>query len=112
MLRIDIGSFPRRDAKKLRIELIDVGDEPAALGDRFAGHTRLRIIVTLNIPAIGWNIDNTLTTFDKKFPQRVEVVHAAGEVTADSNDCDSFFLHGRGLLRRGGLISVAGRHVK
>ena len=37
VLRIDIGRFPRRDAEKLRIELVDPVDESAALGDRFAG---------------------------------------------------------------------------
>ena len=41
MLRIDVGSFARRDAEKLRIELVDRVDKSAALGDRFSGNARL-----------------------------------------------------------------------
>ena len=33
VLRIDVGSFPRRDTKELRIELIDPVNEAAALRD-------------------------------------------------------------------------------
>ena len=41
LLRIDVGSFPRRNAEELRIELIDPFDESAALGDRFASQPGL-----------------------------------------------------------------------
>ena len=33
VLRIDVGRFARRDAEKLRIELVDAIDEAAAPGD-------------------------------------------------------------------------------
>jgi hypothetical protein len=37
---------------------------------------------------------------------------SARETAANSNDCDTFFLHGRELLRKGRLISAACGHVK
>src|SRR5437763_2273476 len=52
MLRIYVRSFPRRDAKKLRIKLIDGVNKPASQSDRFTGHARLSIIVPLPAPAI------------------------------------------------------------
>ena len=73
MLRIDVGSFPRRDAKKLRIKLIDLVNESAALGDGFAGYARFGVIISLDIPAIGRHLDDAFTAFDEKLPKRVDV---------------------------------------
>ena len=47
VLRIDVGRFARRDAEKLRIELVDAIDEAAAPGDRLPGNSRLRIVKAL-----------------------------------------------------------------
>src|SRR5688572_31156508 len=44
MLRIDIGRLARRDAEKLRIELVDRVKKPSALNDGLAGHSRLSVI--------------------------------------------------------------------
>src|SRR5471032_1409051 len=49
MLRIHIGSFPRRDAKKLRIELIDRVNKSAAPGDGFSRHARFGIVISLHV---------------------------------------------------------------
>ena len=112
MLRIDVGRFPRRNAEKLRIELVDRVDKSAAQGDGFAGHARLGIIISLHVPAIGRHLNDAFAAFDEKFPKGFLRIHAAGETATDSNDCNTFFLHGRELLRRGGLISAACEHVK
>ena len=68
MLRIHVGSFPRRDAKKLRVELIDGVNKSAAQGNGFAGHTRLSIVVSLYVPSIGRHLDDAFPAFDEKFP--------------------------------------------
>src|SRR5882672_8717639 len=58
MLRIHIGSFPRRDAKKLRIELIDRVNKSAAPGDGFSSHARFGIVISLHVPAIGRHLND------------------------------------------------------
>ena len=112
MLRIHVGSFPRRDTKKLRIKLIDGVNKSAAQGDGFASHARFSIIISLHIPAIGWHFNDAFTAFDEKLPKGVLRTHAAGETAADSNNRNTLFLHGGELLRRGGLISAACDDVK
>src|ERR1700730_14434678 len=69
MLRIHIGSFPRRDPKELGIELIDGIDKSATQGDRFTHHTGLRIVISVHVPAIGRHFNNAFPGFDKKFPE-------------------------------------------
>ena len=95
VLRIDVGSFARRDAKKLRIELIDAVNKAAAHGDGFAGHARLRIVISLHVPAIGRHLDDAFPAFDEKFPKGFLSSHAAGKTATDSDDCNTFFLHSR-----------------
>ena len=112
MLRIYVGRFPRRDTKELRIKLIDCVDKSAAKRDRFSSHARFRIVIPLDIPAIGWNLNDAFTAFDEKFPQRVLRSHAAGKTAADSNNRNTFFLHGHELLRRGGRLALPVEHVK
>ena len=110
MLRIHVGSFPRRDAKKLRIELIDCVNKSSAQGDGFSSHTRFGVVISLHVPAIGRHLPDAFPAFDEKFPKGFLRTHAAGKTATDSNNCNTFFLHGRELLRRGGLISVACEH--
>ena len=112
MLRIHVRSFPRRDTKELRIKLIDGVNKPAALGDGFAGHTRLGIVISLHVPAIRRHFNDAFTAFDEKLPKGILGAHAAGKTAADSNNGNTFFLHGRELPRRGGLISAAYEQVK
>ena len=76
-------------------------DEAAALRDRFAGHARLRIVKTLDVPAIRRHLDDAFAAFDEKLPKRVGVIDSAGETATDSDDCNTFFWHGRALRRRG-----------
>ena len=106
VLRVDIRSFPGRNAKELRIELIDAFNKAAAPDDRLAGQTRLRVIVSLNVPPIRRHLDDAFPAFDEKFPKRFLVVYAAGKPATDSNDRNTLFLHNRNGPRRGELISV------
>src|ERR1700747_444263 len=52
MLRVDVRSFPWRDAKKLRVELVDVVQESSPLGDRFSGESRLGIVEMFYVPSV------------------------------------------------------------
>jgi hypothetical protein len=42
MLRINVRSFARRNAEKLRIELVDLVEEAAAFSKRFSGNAGSR----------------------------------------------------------------------
>src|SRR6476469_2085590 len=95
LLRVDIRRFAGRNAEELRIELIDAFDESTAADDRLAGQARLRIIIPLHVPAIGWNLDHAFATLDEKSPERFRVTHAAGETAPNSNNRNTFFLHSR-----------------
>jgi hypothetical protein len=66
----------------------------------------LRIIVSLDVPAIRRNLDNGFATFDEKLPKGIGAVYTSRETATDSNNRDTFFLHNRQLFCRGGLISV------
>ena len=111
MLRIHVGSFPRRDTKELRVKLIDGVNKSAAQGDGFAGHSRFGVVVSLDVPAIGWHLNDAFPAFDQKFPKGVLGTHAAGKTATNSNNRNTFFLHGGELLRGGGLISAACEQV-
>src|SRR5687767_11887281 len=93
VLRIDVGSFPRRDTKKLRIELIDRVNKPAAHGDGFTGDTWFGVVISLHVPPVGRHLDHTFPAFDEKFPERFGVVYTAGKPATDSNDRNTFLLH-------------------
>src|SRR6476660_5631585 len=45
MLRIYIRRFPRRDTKELRVKLVDLIEEAAALGKSFSRNSRFGIII-------------------------------------------------------------------
>ena len=94
MLRIHIGSFARRDSEELRIELVDSVDESSASGDRFAQNARLGIVEPLDIPPIRWNLTDRLAAFHEELPKGFGVVYAARKSTTDSNDGNTFFVHG------------------
>ena len=112
MLRIHVGRFPRRDAKKLRIELIDRFDKSAAQRDGFSSHPRFGVVISLDVKAIGRHLNDAFPAFDEKFPKGFLRTHATGKTATDSNYCNTFVWHGRGLLRRGGLFNAACEHVK
>src|SRR4030095_14226859 len=112
MLWIHVRSLPRRNTKKLRIKLVDAVDKSASQSDGFASHTRFSVVISLHVPAIGWHLDNGFPAFDEKLPKGILRTHAAGKTAANSNNRNTFFLHGRAWLHRGGLISAACEHVK
>ena len=93
VLRIDVGRFARRDAEKLRIELVDAIDEAAAPGDGLPGNSRLRIIKALDIPPIRRHVADGLAALDQEFPKRVGVIDSAGESATDSDDSNAVFRH-------------------
>ena len=68
MLRIDVGRFTRRAAKKLRIELVYPVDKSTASCYGATGQTGLSIVKSLNIPAVRRYIADRLPTLQEKFP--------------------------------------------
>src|SRR5262249_37559458 len=111
MLRINIGSFTRRNAKELRVKFINLVDKATALGDRFSSNPRLRVVVALDVPTVRRHIDDAFATSDEQLPERVDIVYPAGETATDSDNGNTFFLHDRDLLRRGRLIHALSGHV-
>jgi hypothetical protein len=95
----------------LRIKLIDPVNETAALRDRLARDSRLGIVIAFDIPTIRRHFHYALTTFDEKFPKRIDGIHATGEAAPNSDNGDTFFLHGGELIRRGRLINAVCGHV-
>ena len=93
LLRIDVGRFARRDAEKLRIELVDAIDEAAALGDRLPDDAGLRIVKAFHVPPIRRHLADGLAALDQQFPERFGVIDSAGETAADSDDCNAIFGH-------------------
>ena len=93
VLRIHVGRFPRRDAEKLRIELVDAIDKAAAPRDGLAGNARLRIIKAFDVPPIRRHVADRLAALDQQFPERVGVVDSAGKAATDSDDSDAVLGH-------------------
>ena len=93
MLRIHVGRFARRDAKKLRIKLVDLIQKPAALREDFPAIPGSGIVEPLDIPSIGRHIADRLAPLDQQFPERFGVIDAAGKAAADSDDGDAVFVH-------------------
>src|SRR6185295_10202550 len=93
VLRIDVGRFARRDAEKLRIELVDAIDESAAPRDGLPDNARLRIIKAFDVPPVRRHLADGLTALDQEFPKRVRVIDSAGEAATDSNDSNTVLRH-------------------
>src|ERR1700677_1521173 len=53
MLRIEQGRFTRRDAKELRIELIDAIEESAPARRHFPGSAAIGVVPGRDVPAFG-----------------------------------------------------------
>ena len=110
VLRIDVGSFPWRNTEELRIELIDPVDESRRASRSTCQPPRLGVIISLDVPTVGWHLDDPFTTVDKKFPERIGAAYAAGETATDSDNGNTYFC--MVVDCRGRLISEASRYVK
>src|SRR2546423_14519712 len=93
MLRIHVRSFARRNAKKLRIELVDLIQEAGAFSESLSGDPWLRIIISLHIPSIGGHIGDPVAAFDQQLPKRFPVIFPAGETASHFYYGDAGFLH-------------------
>ena len=71
VLRIDVGRFARRDAEKLRIELVDAIDEAAAPGDGLAGQCPAPHHKSVRRSTDPAARRRRLAAFDQKFPERI-----------------------------------------
>src|SRR4051812_28384647 len=93
VLRIDIGSFTRRDVEKVSIELVDAIDEAAAPRDGLPDNSRLRIIKALDIPPIRRHLADGFAALDQEFPKRFGVIDSAGKSATDSDDSNAVLRH-------------------
>src|SRR5438552_18399887 len=69
MFRIHILRFPRRDTKKLWVELVDGVSKSEKQGDGRVSHARFSIIISLNFPAIGWQFHDAFSGYDQTVPR-------------------------------------------
>ncbi len=97
MLWINVGSFARRNAEKLRIELVDLIEETASLNKRFSGDGWLAIVESIHVESIGGHFTDGVPAFDEQFPERLGVIHPAGKAAPDTYDSDAIFLHKRSV---------------
>src|SRR5437660_11205458 len=100
MLRINVRSFARRNAEKLRIELVDLVEESAAFNKRFSGNGRLAVVISLHIPSIRRHIADCVPAFHQQLPKRLRVVYSAGIAASDSFDKGELFMHSWAVTRR------------
>ncbi len=93
MLRVNVRRFARRNAEKLRVELVDLVEESAAFNKRFSGNGRLAVVISLYIPSIRRHIADCVPAFHQQLPKRLRVVNSAGKAASDSYDSDAIFVH-------------------
>jgi hypothetical protein len=90
VLGIHSRGFPRGNAKKVRIKLIDVLDKstPSDVGP--AGYRRIRIVESIQQPTIGWNFRNGVDTVCEQSPEIMRIIDVAGKTAANTNDGNRF----------------------
>src|SRR5260370_38205858 len=93
MLRVNVRSLARRNAEKLRVELVDLVQESAAFNKRFSGNGRLAVVISLHIPSIRRHIADCVPAFHQQLPKKLRVVNSAGKAASDSYNSDAFFVH-------------------
>ncbi len=79
LLRIHALRFTRRDAKKLRIELIDVINEARAARVHFAGRSGIGIVIVLHVPTARGNLRNAIHALAQELPKFFGIVRAIGK---------------------------------
>src|SRR6476646_12114126 len=93
MLRVNVRSFARRNAEKLRVKLVDLVEEPATFNKRFSGNGRLGVVISLHIPSVRRHIADCVPAVHQQLPKRLRVVDSAGKAASDSYDSDAIFVH-------------------
>ena len=104
LLRIDVRRLARRDAEKLRIELVDAVNETSPLGDALAGKAGLGIIIAIDLPAVGRDLDHRVFALEEKLPEGLDVIQSSGKAYAHADDGDVV----SGLRRAVGLLHGSG----
>jgi hypothetical protein len=88
LLGVHADSFPWRDPKKRRIELIDSFDEAGSthvLAQRSLG---VRIKMSAEIPSVLRDLRDRLSTVSQQLPEAPRPRHPARKPTADPHDRD------------------------
>jgi hypothetical protein len=60
----------------------------------------LGVIISLDIPTVGWHLDDPFTTVNEKLPEGIGAAYPARKTATDSDNGNTYFLHGRGFVRR------------
>src|SRR5678816_2944031 len=95
VLRIDKRRLARRDAKELRIKLIDLIEESATFRIGLSRNSLLPIVISLHVPPIRGHIGQRFAAFDEHLPEGLCVIDTAWKAAADSDDGDAIFWHKR-----------------
>ena len=86
LLRIHRERFSRRNLEELRLEAIDLIQEPAKTSRDFAGRVGVRIVVGVGIPAIRRDFPDSAAPLVQQLPELLGVIGAARNSTADTYD--------------------------
>jgi hypothetical protein len=86
LLRVHRVCLARGDAEELRIELIDVSEEPPTAGDHLADLRRVRVVEPLGVPPRLGNNRGGIGRAAQQVPEVVGGVDAAWKAAADSDD--------------------------
>ncbi|MGB8412081.1 MAG: hypothetical protein WCE23_04580 [Candidatus Binatus sp.] len=89
MLRIHARNFARRDAKEVRVELVDVLDETTPARDNFARRRGIRIVKIVQVEAIRRNFPDCIHCVAKQIPESSRV-RCARKAAADPDYGDRF----------------------
>ncbi len=102
LLRVHVGRLARRDAEELRVKLVDLLQKAAALGEGFARDAGFRIVVALDVPAVGRDFRDGFAAGDEQLPEGFRVIDSSRKTAADSDDGDTIFGHGKNKWPRTG----------
>ncbi len=90
LLRIDEVRLARRDAETLGLEVDHVVEQPGPARIALAGNTLSRMVVPLDVPAIGGDLADGVAPLLQQFPELSRIVDTAGIAAADADHGDGF----------------------
>ena len=88
VLWVDRGGLRPADTEEFGVESGDIVDEPTPLGHRPTGHSGLRVVVVIGVPAPGRNGADQVFCSQQGGPQRVRRVDATGQSAGHPDHCD------------------------
>jgi hypothetical protein len=88
LLRIEADGFPRRNAKELRVELADLVQKSALACIKSCPASRLGIVVSVHVEAVGRNLADCVDPVAQQTPIRWPVSDTSRKAAPDADDGD------------------------